>query len=115
MSCDQNQQELQIKAKIKQTYDWLNDDEISTCYNMALSDYLAIKYPSDNNRPSVDKLKIDFFISQWLYKRMVDILGRAGGISLTSYSENHLNLVYGGSYIDPALSAEIMPKAGVPR
>ena len=46
---------------------------------------------------------------------MVDILGRAGGISLTSYKENGLSLNYGGSYIDPELRAEIMPKASVPR
>ena len=82
---------------------------------MALSDYMAIKYPSENNRPKVENLAIDFFISQWIYKRMVDILGRAGGISLTAYKENDLNFTYGGSYIDPQLVAEIMPKAGVPR
>ena len=106
---------MQIKANIKQTYSWLSDDEIEKCYDMAVSDYLAIRYPSENNRPSVDKLTFDFFNTQWLYKRMIDILGRAGGISLTAYRENNLNLTYGGSLIDPQLVAEIMPKAGVPR
>ena len=96
-------------------YDWLSDEEIENCYNMALSDYLAIKYPSENSRPTVDKLVFNFFNSQWLYKRMVDILERAGGISLTAYKENGLNLTYGGSYIDPQLVAQLMPKAGVPR
>lgn len=114
MSC-QNKQAEQIKANISEKYNWLDISEIERCYNMALSDYLAIKYPSENNRPSVSTLTIDFFISQWIYKRMVDILGRAGGISLTAYKENDLNLTYGGSYIDPQLVAEIMPKAGVPR
>ena len=114
MSCNQNQQS-QTKANIKTKYSWLKDEEVQICYNMALSDYMAIKYPSETTRPSVDNITIDFFVSQWIYKRMVDILGRAGGISLTSYKENDLNLTYGGSYIDPQLVAEIMPKAGVPR
>lgn len=114
MSCNQNQQS-QTKANIKTKYSWLKDEEVQICYNMALSDYMAIKYPSETTRPSVDNITIDFFVSQWIYKRMVDILGRAGGISLTSYKENDLNLTYGGSYIDPQLAAEIMPKAGVPR
>lgn len=106
---------MQVKANIKQTYSWLTDDEIEKCYDMAVSDYMAIRYPSQNSRPSVDKLNFDFFNSQWVYKRMIDILGRAGGISLTSYRENNLNLTYGGSFIDPQLVAEIMPKVGVPR
>lgn len=115
MSYNENQQVLQVKANIKQTYSWLSDAEIEKCYDMALSDYLAIKYPSENRRPSVDKLDYNFFNTQWIYKRMIDILGRAGGISLTAYRENNLNLTYGASFIDPQLVGEIMPKAGVPR
>ena len=82
---------------------------------MALSDYLSLKYPSDNKRPSSDNLVFNFMNTQWIYKRMIDILGRAGGISVTAYRENNLNLSYGASFIDPELKAEIMPKAGVPR
>ena len=104
-----------VKQNIKKTYNWLNEAEIESCYNMALSDYVMLRYPSGNNRPSVDNIDFDFFNAQWIYKRMVDILGRAGGISLTSYKENGLSLNYGGSYIDPELRAEIMPKASVPR
>lgn len=115
MDCKTNQQVLQLKANIKQTYSWLTDDEIEKCYNMALSDYLALKYPSDNSRPSVDNIIFNFFNTQWIYKRMIDILGRAGGISLTAYRENNLNLTYGASFIDPELKKEIMPKAGIPR
>lgn len=111
-----NQQELdKVKSNIKKTYSWLSVEEINQCFDMALADYLAIKYPSSNGRPTIDKLNFDFFNSQWIYKRMIDILGRAGGISVTSYRENNLNLTYGGSLIDPQLVAEIMPKAGVPR
>jgi Ethanolamine utilization protein EutJ (predicted chaperonin) len=105
----------QVKARIKSQYNWLSEEEVKNCYDMALSDFLAVKYPSENSRPVVDKLVFDFFNSQWIYKRMVDILERAGGISLTAYKENGLNLTYGGSYIDPQLVAQIMPKAGVPR
>ena len=115
MSCSQNQMVIQVKANIRQTYSWLTDDEIDKCYDMALSDYLAIKYPSANSRPAVEKVNYDFFTSQWLYKRMIDILGRAGGISVTAYRENGLSLSYGASFIDPQLVAQIMPKAGIPR
>ena len=106
---------MDIKVRVKVAYDWLSDEEIDTCYKMALSDFVAIKYPSDNNRPSVDNVVLDFFTAEWIYKRIVDILGRAGGISVTSYKENGLSLTYAGSYIDPQLVAQIMPKASVPR
>lgn len=105
----------QVKSQIQTTYSWLEEEEIEACYNIALSDYMALKYPSVNKRPSVDEVSIDFFISQWIYKRMIDILGRAGGISVEAYKENNLNLNYGASYIDPQLSAQIMPSVGVPR
>ena len=105
----------QVKENIQTTYSWLSEEEIDLCYNMALSDYIAIRYPSNNGRPKVEDVKFDFFNSQWIYKRMIDILSRAGGISLSAYRENNLNLTYGGSFIDPQLVAEIMPRAGVPK
>lgn len=105
----------QVKENIQTTYSWLSEEEIDLCYNMALSDYIAIRYPSSNGRPKVEDVKFDFFNSQWIYKRMIDILSRAGGISLSAYRENNLNLTYGGSFIDPQLVAEIMPRAGVPK
>ena len=82
---------------------------------MALSDYISIKYPSENSRPNVETLTIDFFISQWIYKRMIDIFGRGGGLSLAAYKENNVNLSYGASYIDPELYSLITPKVGVPK
>lgn len=103
------------KSNIKKTYSWLTEDEIDRTYKMALSDYMALRYPSGNNRPNVDDIEFDFFNAQWIYKRMIDILSRAGGLNLTSYKENGLSLNYGGSFIDPELRAEIMPKASVPR
>ena len=114
MNCNQSQKE-QIKGQIRLTYHWFSDEELNQCYNMALSDYIAIAYPSENNRPSANDLTIDFFISQWIYKRMLDIFGRGGGLSLTAYKENNVNLSYGASYIDPELYSLITPKAGVPR
>lgn len=114
MSCNRSQKE-QIKTQIRQTYSWFTDEQLNSCYDMALSDYLTIRYPSENNRPSPEGLTIDFFISQWIYKRMIDIFGRAGGLSLTAYKENNLNFSYGASYIDPELYSLITPKAGVPR
>jgi hypothetical protein len=81
---------------------------------MAVSDYLAIKYPSDNNRPSIESLNYDFFNTQWIYKRMIDILERAG-MNLKSYSENGLKFEYASGNIDPVLVAQLMPKASVPK
>ena len=105
----------QIKLRIRAKYSFLQDEEIDTCYDIALSDYLSIKYPSDNKRPNHENITMDFITAQWLYKRMVDILERAGGISVTAYKENGVSFTYGGSYIDDALIAEIMPKGRVPR
>lgn len=115
MSCNKSDTIDRIKQNIKGEYEWLSDEDVQKTYNMALGDYLLIKYPSDNNRPSVDEVVLDFVAVQWLYKRMVDILGRAGGINVTSYKENGLSWTYAGSNIDPVLVAEIMPKASVPR
>ncbi len=114
MNC-QNQQAEQIKAQVRQKYDYLSFEEVNTCYNLALSDFVRLKYPSDNNRPAIDKLDIDFYTSQWIYARMLDILGRAGGTSVTAYKENGISFTYASSYIDPSLVAQIMPKASVPK
>lgn len=114
MNC-QNQQAEQIKAQVRQKYEYLSFEEINTCYNLALSDFVRLKYPSDNNRPTIDKLDIDFYTSQWIYARMLDILDRAGGTSVTAYKENGISFTYASSYIDPSLVAQIMPKASVPR
>lgn len=110
-----NNQAEQIKAKVKQQYDWLSYEEINTCYELSLSDFVRCAYPSANNRPKKSDIEIDFLTSNWLYARMLDILGRAGGTSVVSYKENGVNWTYGSSYIDPALVAQIMPKAGVPK
>ena len=105
----------QIKVNIRLENEWLSDEEIDKTFDMALSDYLLIKYPSDNNRPTRDKVEFDFVTTQWIYKRMVDILGRAGGLNVTSYRENGLSWTYASSNIDPVLVAQLMPKASVPR
>ncbi len=105
----------QAKTRIRNKYPYLTDEEIDTCYDYALSDYLMIKYPSVNNRPSVDELQTDFVVTQWIYKRMLDLLGRAGGTSLTAYKENGVSFTWASSYIDPTLVKELMPMGSVPR
>lgn len=106
----------QTKVRIKQKFN-LSDKEVDTAYDMALSDYLAIRFPSYNNRPSPERLNIDWFVSEWIYKRMVDIVGRAGlpMSGLKSYRENDLSFEFADGNIDPALVAEILPRAGVPK
>lgn len=115
MSCNRNNLVEKIKLNVKQEFSYLSDEDIDKTFDMALSDYLMIKYPSDNKRPLKSEIVIDFIISQWIYKRMVDILSRAGGLNVTSYKENGLSWTYAGSNIDPILVSEILPKVGVPR
>ena len=103
-----------IKERIKSKFKYLCDKEVDTTFDMALGDYLLIKYPSDNSRPLPNQVQDNFVVSQWLYKRMIDILERAG-INLKSYSENGLKFEYASGNIDPVLVAELMPKAGVPK
>lgn len=114
MNC-QNHQSEQIKSQVRQKYDYLSFEEVETCYNLALSDFVRLTYPSTNNRPAIDKIKVDFYTAQWIYARMLDILGRVGGTNVTAYKENGISFTYASSYIDPSLVAQIMPKASVPR
>jgi hypothetical protein len=111
----QNQQAEKVKSRISQRYDYLSTEEIDTCYDLALSDFVRLTYPSSNNRPAIEKLDIDFYTSQWIYARMLDILGRAGGTSVTAYKENGISFTYASSYIDPSLVSQILPKASVPK
>lgn len=114
MNC-QNLQAEQIKAQVRSKFNYIPYEEINTCYNLAVSDYVRLRYPSNNNRPDIEKLDIDFYTFQWIYARMLDILGRAGGTSVTAYKENGISFTYAASYIDPSLVAQITPKASVPK
>ena len=105
----------QVRVNIKKKYEYLTIGEIETCYNMALHDYMRLRYPSENGRPPVDKIDKNFMVMQWVYASMEDILSRAGGTNVTSYKENGISFTFASSYIDPVLVAQIMPKAGVPR
>ena len=107
--------EERIKLRVKQQYDYLSDDDVQSMYLMAISDYVMIRYPSSNNRPSIENLVIDFFVEQWIYKRIIDILSRAGGLNVIAYKENDLSIQYASGNIDPELVKQIMPKASVPR
>lgn len=115
MATSNKRQIEQIKETILSRYNYLQDDEVDAMFDMAVGDYLRLKYPSANNKVTQDTLVYDFAISQWIIARMIDILGRAGGISVTAYRENNLNLSYGASYIDPELRKQIMPRVGVPK
>lgn len=103
-----------IKERVKHKFKYLCDPDVDVAFDMALGDYLLIKYPSDNNRPLPENVQDSFVVSQWLYKRIIDILERAG-MNLKSYSENGLRFEYASGNIDSTLVAELMPKAGVPK
>lgn len=115
MATSNKKQIEQIKETILSRYSYLQDGEVDAMFDMAVGDYLRLKYPSANNKVTQDTLVYDFAISQWIIARMIDILERAGGSSLTAYSENGLKFSYGTSYIDTELRKQIMPKVGVPR
>ena len=110
-----SQTEERIKLRVKQQYDYLSDDDVQSMYLMAISDYVMIRYPSENNRPKIEDVVIDFFVEQWIYKRIIDILSRAGGLNVIAYKENDLSIQYASGNIDPELVKQIMPKASVPR
>lgn len=105
----------QVKSQIKAQYEYLSNDDVSTCYDMALHDFVRLSYPSENNRPDVNSVEIDFLTAQWIYARMLDILNRAGGTNVTAYRENGVSWTFASSYIDPSLALQIMPKGRVPR
>lgn len=115
MNCNQSHLAEQARLSLKQKYNYLSDDDIKKIYDVALADYVFLRYPSENSRPKFENVKIDFFVSQWIYKRMDDIVQREGISSLTSYSENGLKYSFAGTDIDPQLVSQIMPKAGIPR
>lgn len=104
----------QIKENITNKYS-LSDEDIDMTFDLALGDYLRLKYPSDNNRPTLEQCNIDFATSQWILSRMIDIIDRAGYTNVESYRENGISIEYGSSQIDPVLVGQIMPRAGVPR
>lgn len=114
MSC-KNQQAEKIQLDFQRRYNYFSPTEIEFCYNQALKDFVLRRYPSTNNRPSIDKLSLDFYESQWILDRMVDIISREGCSNYTSYKENGIAFTYASSYIDPNLASQIMPKGSVPR
>ena len=102
----------EAKARVQQSYQWLQSGEIDEAYDMAVADFIMYSYPSANGRPTAEKLEYDFLLKD----RMRDIISRAGGINASAYKENGIDIKYGASYIDPNLVMRLgLPKAGVPR
>lgn len=104
----------QVKTAIQAKHN-LTDEEVQSCFDWALTDYVLYRYPSTNNRPPIEKLEIDFYIAQWIAKRMDDIISRFGFVGLSSYRENGVSFTWSSSYIDPVLTAQIMPTGSVPK
>ena len=111
---NQNQQAEQIRAQIQAKYSHLSPEEVQECYDNALSDYVMRRYPSSNNRPSIDKLKLDFYEMQKVKERMEEILDMVGGKNLQMYKENGITFQYYDKGYSLALST-VMPKASAPR
>lgn len=111
----QSEEIQKVKDRIKSKYPYLKDSELDTAFDIALADYIRYSYPFDSNRPAFDKIVYDFYMLQWIYERMVDLLSRAGGTNVVAYSENGLKWQYASSDIDPSLIAKIVPHGSVPR
>lgn len=111
---NQNQQAEQIRAQIQAKYSHLSPEEVRECYDNALSDYVMHRYPSSNNRPSIDKLSLDFYEMQKVKERMEEILDMVGGKNLQMYKENGITFQYYDKGYSLALST-VMPKASAPR
>ena len=105
----------QIKTNIEQKYFDKSRDEISDCFDRAVMDYLLIRYPSVNGRPTLETLDFDFVTVNWIMARMQDIFERGVNFNVSSYSENGLSIKFDGSYIEPTLVRMILPKAGIPQ
>lgn len=103
------------KARVHESYPWLQNSEVDEAYEIALWDFIAHRYPSENGRPSEETLVYDYFAVNRIKVRMIDILSRAGGINATAYKENGIDIKYGASYVDPNWVASLgLPKVGVP-
>ena len=113
MNCHIQQAE-QIRAQIRQKYSHLSPEEVRECYDNALADYVMRRYPSSNNRPSIDKLSLDFYEMQKVKERMEEILDMVGGKNLQMYKENGITFQYYDKGYSLALST-VMPKASAPR
>lgn len=113
-----SQEQLRIqeaKARVLENYPWLQSSEVDEAYDIALHDFIAYRYPSENGRPTADTLTYDYFTLDRIKVRMRDILSRAGGLNVTSYKENNLSITYAASYVDPNWIASLgLPKVGVP-
>ena len=110
----QESQKAEIRKRVKAKFPNLCENDFNNAFDMSVSDYMAIRFPSYNERPDVASLNFDFFINNWIYKRIIDILERVG-LNLKSYSENGLRWEYANGNIDPMLVSSILPKAGVPK
>lgn len=114
-----NQEQLvaiqNIKCQLQNKYPSLSQEDCDMAFNLALSNYLVKKYPSQNNRPTPETLDYDFVTLMTIYKIM-DYLSGASGIPIgvKEYSENGLKFVFDESVL--ANYCDIgLPKAGVPR
>lgn len=105
-----------MKARVQTSYPWLQSSEIDEAFEIAVWDYIANVYPSENGRPNEETLTYDCFAVNRIKARMIDILSRAGGINATAYKENGVEVKYGASYVDPNWVASLgSPKVGVPQ
>lgn len=115
MSCNQNKELEQVKVRISIKYPYLQPNEVDDCFNVALANFMSIRYPYKNSRPKMENLEMDFVECNWVYERMEDILSRAGVTNLVAYKENGISFTFAGSNIDPTLVSRIMPKGSVPK
>ena len=65
MTSQEQTQIQQIKCQTAKRYG-LDETQADEVFDIALGDYLLIKYPCDANRPTPDDLVYDFVVLRWL-------------------------------------------------
>jgi hypothetical protein len=104
---------LAVRQSIANAYPYFSVTEIADLYDIALFDYLTLRFPYDRSITDVPIGDERDYV--WIRQRMVEIIERSGFSSAVAYSENGLSIRFDNSYMSKGLASKIIPKVGVPK
>ena len=99
----------EVKDKFKHRFDYLCLKEIDEYYELALGDYLMLKYPHGNLKELPND---DNYAHNWIYSRMVEIVENLGISSFVGYNENGVSMSKDNTHISNGLRSMVVPKVG---
>lgn len=105
----------QVIAQLKRKYEHMSDEDIAFAFDIALTQYVFVKYPSMNNRPNIEDIEFDFYLSHLLFMIVEETINRAGGSNVVAYKENGMSWTYATDGLSDYIRSLIMPQASVPR